>query len=135
MYVAGLCTFDAEPGPVEVLVGEPLNIPCVLRAPSEFTVLWQRQLHGSSEWMTIGDSSGIYQEHQDLYVMIGTGSTNFTLRINSVPLKAPTFTCRVGAMRAARSEIIVFGMGCVFNNFSLFMLSFTHSTWSEEGNF
>ena len=127
--------FDAEPGPVEVLLGEPLNIPCVpTAAPSETeNIIWQRQLHPSSEWVTIGEPA-IYEAYKDLYVLIGTGPKNFTLRIKTVPLQAPTFTCQVGALLSAESEITVFGKGCVFNDLSLFMLTFTHSTWGRESN-
>ena len=120
---------------MEVLLGEPLNIPCVLTAPSGHTVTWHRQLHGSSEWETIGESSGIYDDYQDLYVMIGTGPTNFTLRIKSVPLKAPKFTCDYASITSAETEITVFGKGCLFNDLPLFLLSLIHSTWGRDGNF
>ena len=113
MSIAGLCTFESQPGPVEGLLGEPLNIPCVFTEKPQSSVLWSRQ-QPSTGWHVIGDSvSGVYDAYKHLYVMKGRGPRDFTLEIKSLGLDGSKFACKIAGTASEESDITVIGRRCI----------------------
>ena len=112
LVIAGLCVFVEQPGPVDGILGESLDIPCV--TSSDFQYAWWYTIDADGTETNIWLPGDGFGDYADRYELIGTGNKNLTLRIGNVTLDQPQLKCEVyidptGTEKSTPSDITVVG--------------------------
>ena len=125
MHVAGLCTFQEQPGSVEGLLGEQLRIPCVLTDDVDsHNIEWRQntpnQANGSGRNNIV--SSGTLPLHLRRTYVMEKGPRDYSLTILTLSEDGSQYQCVANGTESEWSNISAFGKACVLTELLLFIM-------------